>query len=395
MSDISVIPFESITLDPRNEETLVAQAMIRLREASAEQISNFSENSPETALLQAQAFAGSELLYYVNKLPLALVLEFLKVTGVERSLGTKARTTLTFTLTAPQSNSFVVPQNFEVVDFTGTYSFFTDTILVIPPGLLSGSVTATAEEVGTSYNLAENSITNPSQNLNYLNSVTNLEATIPGTDEELVDSTILRIIDQLSKKNLVSADDYERAAEQILGQGSSAKAIGLLAANKLTKELGAVHLFLLNANKQPASTSELSLVKNSLQGRIQLGTNLYTSPMEILPVSGELVARLVAGENPEETIDELWGAFQDYLNPSTYAVGADVILNEVEYQLRLSGGIKDIQSLILNGVASNVANPNSYTVPQAYSLYVRLAGIDGIYYEAVRGAGETSLFGGD
>ena len=132
MSDLSYVPLSDITLDTRNEEDIVSQAQLRVYNASGGILSDFSENSPVSALIQGQAFAASELLYYVNQLPLALVVSFLKNAGVEQSLGTKAVTTITFTLISPQSSSFTIPEGFEVVDSSGVYSFFTDAPLVIP-----------------------------------------------------------------------------------------------------------------------------------------------------------------------------------------------------------------------------------------------------------------------
>ncbi|MBD2452241.1 baseplate J/gp47 family protein [Nostoc sp. FACHB-152] len=388
------IPLQSILIDPRNEETLVAEAQVVVSNASNGQLNDFSENSPVAALIQGQAFAGAELLYYINQLPLALVVDFLKVTGVQRSLGTKAKATLTFNISSPQSVDFTIPQGFEVVDDSGNYSFFTDALLTIPTGLVSGSVTATAEETGSNYNLPAYTLTGITQPLTFLAGVTNIEPANGGTDEENQTQTIERALSRLRLRNLVSASDYEDAAEEILGDKSRCKAIGLLSSGRDKEELGAVHLFLLNTNQQPANSAQLLQVRQSLYQSIQLGSSLYCSPMEIQNVSGELVARLATGADPETVVNDLWEAFQGYLNPSTYPLDQDVILNEVEYVLRSTEGIRDIQSLILNGQASNIALPNKWTLPAAYSFYIRLATDNGGSYDALRGAGEPEEFGG-
>lgn len=395
MSDISSIPLDDVVLDQRNEEDLVSQAQVRVFNASSGQLNDFSENSPVAALIQGQAFAASELLFYVNKLPLALVVKFLKLTGVEQSLGTKAVTTLNFTLTAPQNTPFTIPEGFEVVDSSGTYSFFTDANLVIPPGLISGSVTASAEEVGSAYNLSAYTIVSPTQPLSFLSQVTNVQAASGGTDAETLDQTIARGLTELRVRSLVSADDFEIAAETILGQGSVAKAIGLLSKDKTETELGAVHLFLLNANQEPANDAQINLVSSSLSRRIQLGTSLYISPMELLNISGSLIARLTPGANVDQVVADLWEAYQNYLNPSTYPVGQDIVMNEVEYHLRLTGGVINIQTLSLNGSPTNIAIPNDYTLPFPYSLFIQLVDDRGVIYESVRGAGEPVDFIGE
>ncbi|MBD2196621.1 MULTISPECIES: baseplate J/gp47 family protein [Calothrix] len=395
MTDISSIPLDTILLDDRDEESIVSQAQLRVYNASGGQLNDFSENSPVAALIQGQAFAASEFLYHVNKLPLALVVDFLKVTGVEQSLGTKAVTTLTFTLTAPQSTPFTIPEGFEVVDSSGQYSFFTDATLQIPPGLIAGSVTATAEEVGSKYNLPAYTITRATQPLSFLSSITNVESSSGGTDAETLDQTISRGLTELRIRNLVSEDDYEVAAETILGEGSVAKAIGLLSRNKNEEELGAVHLFLLNANQEPANDAQVQLVSDSLSRRIQLGTQLYISPMELINISASLIAKVTIGANVEQVINDLWEAYKSYLNPSTYPVGQDIILNEVEYHLRLTEGIKNIQTLSLNGSPTNIVIPNQYSLPYPYSLFVQLLSEDRVIYESLRGAGESETFIGE
>lgn len=395
MADINnLLSLDSVILDERNEEELLEQAQLRVYNASGGQLNDFSENSPVSALLQGQAFAGSELLYYVNQLPLALVIDFLKVTGITRRLGTQAKATLTFNLSSPQSIPFTILEGFEVVDESGNFSFFTDANLQIPAGLVSGSVTATAEVVGSSYNLPAYSLTGITQPFTYLSGVTNVEPSLGGTDEESIESTIERALIALRQTNLVSADDYENAAEAILGTGSVCKAIGLLAEDRATTQLGAVHIFLLNANKEPANEAQLAQVKTALDPSIQLGSALYTSPMQILDVEGVLIARLVSGKNAEDTIDELWQVFSDYFDPSTYPAGQDIILNEIEFLLRATGSIKDIESLTLNDEPLNIPLANSYTLPYAYSFSISLISDDGITYQSVRGAGEPSFFGG-
>ena len=232
------------------------------------------------------------------------------------------------------------------------------------------------------------SITGATQPLSFLSQITNTSPSSGGTDAETFDQTITRGLIQLRLRNLVSADDYESAAEIVMGQGSVAKAIGLLGRDGISTELGSVHLFLLSANRQPANQAQLDLVKSNLSTKIQLGTQLYVSPMQLLNISGDITARVVTGSDVNTVIDDLWSAYQDYLNPSTYPVGQDIILNEVEYQLRLTGGIKNIQTLLLNGSPSNIPVANSYTVPFPYSLYIHLVDDNGVVYEVVQGAGE-------
>ncbi len=383
------IILNSIILDPKNEIDIVEQAKLKVYNASGGLLNDFTENSPIAALIQGQAFAGAELLYYVNQLPLALVIDFLKITGVTRSSGTKAKTTLTFSISSPQSVIFTIPEGFEVVDSQGKLSFFTDAPLVIPVGLVSGSVTATAEEVGSEYNISAYSITGITQPLTYLAGVTNIEAASGGSDLESEASAINRALTQIRLRNLVSSNDYEQAAEILLGDGSVCKAIGLLGGDKTTRELGAVHLFLLNSNGEPANDAQITYVKSELAKRIQLGTSLYASPIELLPISAELQYNLSPGVDPQEAFDILWEAYQDYLNPSYYPLSKDILFFEVGYALRNTGVIVDGGTLSINGTPSNIPIPNDYTLPYPYSLFMQLVDKNGVVYEALRGEGES------
>jgi hypothetical protein len=388
------VPLELIPIDDRSEEALVEQARLRVYTASSGLLNDFSENSAIAALIQGQGFAASEFLYRVNKLPLNLVIAFLSVAGVQRRLGTKASVSLTFSLTAPLTNSFFIPQDFEVLDESGQFSFYTTDQLEIPPGLIQGSVGAIASQVGSGYNLAAYQVNTLTQPLTFLSGVVNIQAAAGGTDAETVYQAIERGLIELRTKNLVTADDYEAAAESIMGQGSVCKAIGMLSANKLEEQRGAVHLFLLNADGSPATSEQQSLVVNALKPRIQLGTSLYASPMELLNISANLIAKISSDKAPESIADELWLALEEYLSPTNYPSNQDIILDEIKYVLRNTGLIENVTELTLNDKALNIPLPNDYTLPIAYSLYLQLISPDGFPYDILRGAGEPIEFDG-
>ncbi|AUT00914.1 hypothetical protein CLI64_11165 [Nostoc sp. CENA543] len=387
MSDITET-LNSIILDERDEEQIVEAAQVRVFNASGGALDDFTENSPVAALIQGQAFAASELLYHVNRLPIAIIIDFLKVAGVTRRLGTKAAATLTFTLTTPLSNSFVIPAGFEVIDSTGSLSFLTDTALTIPPGLTTGSVTATAEATGSAYNVSSFTLIGIPNPLTFLGSVTNLEAANGGSDAETDDEVITRGLTQLRVRAPISSSDFEFLVETELGAGSRCRAIGLLAANRVTQQRGAIHLFVLNANQEPANSAQIVQIQRLLADQIPLGSSLFVSPMEILNVSADLICRLAPGREPEATADELWEAYTAYLNPSQYELDKDVLLNEVEFVLRGTGAIRDIQSLLLNDQPLNIPLPNAYTLPSAFSLNMTLVNDEGVAFEILRGAGE-------
>lgn len=381
-------------LDPRNEFQLARDAEIVVFNKSNGLLNDFSDGSIPGALIQGQAWAGAEFLYYANKNLPALVIEFLKNTGETRSLGKKARASVTFSLTAIREQPFTIPANFEVKATVRnkTYSFFTESIVQIPPRTASITVDVVAAEEGPEYNVPRFTIKEFTQPLNFLASVINPAPAEGGLTAESEEAFIARAIERLSLRNPVSAADFEKRAKAILGEGSVAKAIGLLAANRVTKEPGAVHLFLLNSNGQPANTAQQTQVYAEISERLMLGTALYVSPMELKEISGEVTAKLNPGEDPDVVADELWAAFQDYLSPAKFPVGATVIRSEAIYNLRLTGGVDYISQLRLNDELNDIPMSNQWTVPVAYSLLMNLVTDTGLTFELVRGEAEPTNF---
>lgn len=375
-------------LDPRNEEEIVRQAQLAVYNGSKAQLNDFSDHSPLAALLQGQAFAGAEFLYYVNKLPLALVLRFLETTGVKRKLGQTATAQLTFTLSAPLNQPFEIPAGFEVIDSSGEFSFFTDELLVIPANTISGVVKATAKESGEAYNLPAYSLNQFTQPLAFLSTVLNLEPAQGGQNEEPIEETITRALKVIRRNNLVSEMDFSDATEEILGIGSRAKTIGLLGKDKIAKEPGSIHIFCLDAKGVPANPAQIAEVSRGISNRLMLGTSLYVSPMEVVDVSADIIVKLLPEVESAEVANDLWQVFQDYLNPSNLNPGESLLIKELEYQLRLVSGIKFIDQLKLNDQALNIAMPNQYSIPRAYSMRMALVDSNGNIFQTMRGEGE-------
>lgn len=375
------------TIDPRNERTLLQQSQLVVFNRSQGQLNDFSDHNPVSALLGGFAFASAELLYYVNRLPLAAALAFLgAVTGVSRRLGVKAQVELTFTLTAPLSTPFRIPAGFETLTRDGRLSFFTDRDLIIPSGSTSGVVSATAAEEGTTYNLPAYSINQITIPLAFLGGVVNIEASKGGAEEESIQETIDRAVAVLRERNLVSRFDFEGAAQRILGQGSRVKAIGLLGADKLDFQPGAVHLFCLAPDGSPANNAQIGTLYSALGSRIQLGTKLWISPMDIYLASGQVIARLLPGEDPQNVATQLWDAFGQYLN--RLQPGESILIKELEYALRLAANVAYLEETRVNNELLNVPLPNQYTIAKPYSLRCQLVTSDGITFELLRGAGE-------
>ena len=373
-----ITPLVIPSLDPRNEATLVEYALDRVFTASGGTLNSFAASSPARALIEGQAFAGAELLYYLNQLPEAMALAYLQIAGIQRILGTSATVTVQFNLTAVLTTSYNIPAGYEV-STTGGLKFLTNTSLVISPGNIAGTVTATAAAVGSTYNVGAYTITRLSQPLSFLGSVTNTEAATGGTDGETVDQTKARAFAAIRRRGLVSADDYEEETRALLGNGAVAKAIGNLAADKVTSRAGSVHVFCLNPNGELLSTAQLTTIQTALQAKSHVTIAVYTSNVDVQELTVRVVAKLPSGQNPQTLADDIHSRLESYLTPGNLELGQTILVKELEYLVRLSGA-ETVQSVILGLVgqsqlATNLALPYAYSAAKLLDLLVEL--VDG------------------
>ena len=386
MADLFSLPI----LDPRNEEQLTQEAKIYAFQVSGGAINSTNDGDPIDVLVRTQAYTGAELLFYVSQLPLSLAVKVLALTGAKQSPGTKARATVRFTLVAPRGTNFFIPAGFEVQGTSrkGTFSFFTVDSLTIIAGQQFGDAIVEAEFIGEDYNLSAGRINQITQPIAFLGSVSSLEASSGGFSGESTESAIARALAALRRRSPISESDFEEYAQELMGVGSRAKAIGLLGINKTSFEKGAVHLFLLSGDGNPANTALQTLVRNGITPKIQLGTKLHVSAMGILPITAEVLTAIEDGSDPEVVADGLWSTFLEYLNPLTFEPGASADPDEAGHQMRFSGGIEYIDEVYFNQQTIPVAMPNQYTIATPYSLVCRLTTSSGTAYTVLRGVGE-------
>lgn len=128
----------------------------------------------------ANQAAQQTLLTYAQGLYLDALGEFV---SVKRKEACGAVTTLQFRLSQALANAYSIPAGFEVT--TGSLVFTTDEELVIPPGQLTGDVSATCKIYGTKGNsYLPGQITTIVTPMAFLASVTNLTTTSGGADTE-------------------------------------------------------------------------------------------------------------------------------------------------------------------------------------------------------------------
>lgn len=373
-------------IDSRNEQELYTQAMDIVAAESGGILSDGSNGNPLSALIRGQAFVGSEFLWQVNKLPLALVLQFLRLAGVERSLGQKATGQVTFNLTAPRTIPYTIPAGFEVTTTNGKLSYYTDTDLTFPAGTTRATVSITSADAGAEYNVGAYTISRFLQPLAFLASVINEEDVQGGASAEPVEDAINRGMSSIRQGNLVSTVDFREAAEDAMGTGSRATAIGLLGGDKVTITPGAIHVFCLAPDGNPANIALLSKVRDAITPRRLVGTSLFVSPMDTWNIGCTIYATISGGDSVDVIADKLWEAFTNYLSPTNINPGDTVLIEEVRHQLRFVEGISLIDYILLNDEVLNIPMPNAYTLPSVFWLKAVLTDETGNTTTVARGA---------
>jgi uncharacterized phage protein gp47/JayE len=316
-------------IDARDEETITVQAKDRAK-AIIPALSTSLQNDPLDVMVRTLAFVHARMLYRVNLLPAHLLSQLLTRTGVTPIVGSRATYLQRFRLTGGVPN-YTIPANFEVRDATGRRYFTTESLVL--DNATEGFVPVVAEVAGAAYNTAPFTINRFTVPLAYLASTTNVETLSAGTDSETLEETLTRQLEALTARNPVSARDFEIFAQEEY-PGSEAFALGLVAADGQNEELGAVHLWLLSPDDEPASTARVSQVREALLPRIMLGTRLHVSPMPVQEVSVQAVVSVTRGVSLDVLGARLEETARTYLK--SLRPGSTVQASELAARMRFS-----------------------------------------------------------
>ena len=218
-------PLPSIAIDPRNEAELVQAASQKVYQASNQTLNDFSSGNPLAALLEGQAFAQGEFLFWANQLPQSILIEWIgPFLGAMRRLGTASVARLLVTV-PPSDTVTIIPAGSAFTtdaNLTGgeIFTFIVDSQISIPPGESSAFVTVASQYVGNIYNAPANSITGSSAiNVNGL-TVTNPQPAVGGSDVETYQEVQERFFTLIRRPNPVSAQDWQDFFTDFYGAGT-------------------------------------------------------------------------------------------------------------------------------------------------------------------------------
>ena len=108
-------PILPLQLDSRNTEALVRAIQTRIYLESNGTLNDFTPASPLSAIAEGQAFAQAELLYYLNNLPEAFSLQWLRQLGIQRKLGSKALVEVSFYKVPGFQRVLIIPEGTKVL----------------------------------------------------------------------------------------------------------------------------------------------------------------------------------------------------------------------------------------------------------------------------------------
>lgn len=293
-------PLPAVNIDPRNESQLVNEAAKRVYDASNAKLNDFSAGNPLMALLEGQAFAQGEFLFWANQLPESVLIEWIgPFLGAMRRLGTPATTQLTITI-QPQGFQSVIPQgtifstNSNLTDGE-SYEFVTSTDLVFAANQSVGQVPASSVLVGSFNNVAPNTITDATSLDILIESVTNPIAAVGGSDVETLDQTKERFFTLIRRRNPVSSQDWQDVFEDLFGPGTFTSVLpnrsskySYIWLNDYIRANGHISFFFLNPDGTEPTPDQVKRAQNVVDFSMPLEMQGHVYPIELSQVQYEI-----------------------------------------------------------------------------------------------------------
>lgn len=208
-----LVPLPDIQLDPRNTEALLSSIQTKIYLESNGALNDFSSASPLSALTEGQAYAQSELLYYLNNLPEAFVLQWLKLMGIQRIVGSHSYAELLFIRQPGYARSVVVPEGTEFFSGSGLKFVLLETVEISTDEPVLGVVRS--DKWGSIYNVPANSILRATTPIQGLSSFYNPQPASGGESQESVGEMKSRALTTLSRRSLTTKLDYQQEIQTL------------------------------------------------------------------------------------------------------------------------------------------------------------------------------------
>lgn len=324
-------PILPLQLDPRNLPQLVRAIQSRINLESGGALNDFTPASPLASISEGQAFAQAELNYYLNNLPEAFSLQWLRQLGIQRIIGSRANVAVTFSSVAGYQNAIFIPKNTLLYTQSGLTFILNEDVTVGPNGE-SASGVAISERWGTIYNVGSGEISSIEGRFLGLSIVNNLEAATGGRDLETIDEMKKRAFALLARRNLTTSNDFEA---ELYTSAPEAKIIKSLTYeerfNLFSQDVGGIFLVAGTLTGAPISESSKKLVIDSLKNRVVFGTSVSIIPPTVVPLD-IVIDVYYDPDSLSVSLDSaartVFDSLSNYFDPVNIPLGSNLIYQE-------------------------------------------------------------------
>lgn len=315
-------PLPSLQLDPRNTNALLSAIQSRIYLESGGVLNDFSPASPLSALTEGQAAASSELLYYLNNLPEAYAIQWMKLLGVQRIIGATSYVEITFTKIASYGRPVYIPQGTELYTSAGL-KFILSSDVNIGVTEFSRTAIAVSEKWGTVYNVPPRSITTIGRAIVGLDSVINFKEAVGGEDTETVAQMKSRVFSVLRRRSLITEEDYINEIYNIAPNLDFVEMVPSSVINDNEEAPPNQLYFVLGQDSaQVVETDVKATILNSLRRKTPLGLSLTAIDPEYVPLSVSVTVEFDSRSGSATAVaNSIRNLMTDQISPSNYGLG--------------------------------------------------------------------------
>lgn len=262
--------------------------------------------------------------------------------GITRKPGTAASVTLTFTGSAGTT----IPAGTLCVTQDGL-GFATDEALTLDEDG-SGTVTATADAVGTAYNVPAGAIVSMQQAVSGVTALTNEEAAAGGTDPE-TDAALFARLDSYKKTPPTSGNEqhYHQWALEVNG-------VGAASVIRCWDGPGTVKVIIADMALRPVEEELRAEVEAYIETQRPVTAEVTVESAAGVPVTVSVTVTTDGTVSKLNTEKELTERLVEYLGSIAFTEGAEVVYNRVLALVMGVPGVTDCSGLTVNGGTDNV-----------------------------------------
>jgi len=372
---------------------------------SGGELNDFTPASPLAAISEGQAFAQAELLYYLNNLPEAFSLQWLRQLGIQRRIGAKALVDVTFYKVPSYNRVVIIPQRTKVFANNGLEYELLEEVRIFETED-SKTVICRSSKWGSVYNVGEGEINKIERAFVGLEFLRNNEAAAGGKDLESVNSMKQRAFEVLSRRNLTTALDFENEVITLAPETSLVKVLTYEERYQLSSALsGNIVICMGDENGNSLSETTLQYVIESIKNRVTLGTNVSILPPEIVPIDLVLEVYYDPAEisgNTNLRSNEVLQTLQEYINPLNLSLGSDLSYQDVLKKLYEFSFIKTVNTFDMKlmirdsgnveGLCAGFSGEESEALGKCLYNYLDVINADNQVFSAPSGIVSYKLF---